>query len=137
MAARPGLPTEEEIDQMKPLKLAKLLQECGMIEDEIEKMETEEARAELKKRIRDIRATAATRRRPGQAAENLKEILRLYNLKRERLAGLCNHSIAYLPKLDQSTTDILQKQLDRAAKDILTDVQVLLGTKECPILVAG
>ncbi|XP_078582264.1 bacterial dynamin-like protein [Branchiostoma floridae x Branchiostoma japonicum] len=138
-AADLDLPTEEKVDSIQTVgKLTRLLREkFGMTEDETEDLEKEEARAELKKRIRDIRAAAATRRRPGQAAENLNEILNTHNAKGQHLAELCHSIAAYLPNLDRNNKDNLKTQFDRPAEDILADVQTLLQKEECPILVAG
>ncbi|KAI8483944.1 hypothetical protein Bbelb_383340 [Branchiostoma belcheri] len=133
-----ALPTEEEIDQMKLGKLTRLLREkFDMTSNDTDDMEKEEAREELKKRIRDIQATAGTSRRPGQAAENLREILDIHNSKRASLAELCRSIADYLANLDESNKDNLKLQFDRTAQDILTDVQTQLQKEECPILVAG
>ncbi|XP_078664264.1 uncharacterized protein LOC144907273 [Branchiostoma floridae x Branchiostoma belcheri] len=135
--AEVDLPTEEEIDGMKLGKLTRLLQKLGMAEDETDELDVKEAREELKKRIRDIQETAGTSRRPGQAAENLKEILDTHNSKRARLAELCHRIDDYLANLDDSNKDNLKIQFDRTVEDILTDVQTQLHKEECPILVAG
>ncbi|XP_066265459.1 uncharacterized protein [Branchiostoma lanceolatum] len=136
MAEETGLdlPTDEEMDQMKPLKLARLLQELGMSEDETDEMEKDEARAELKKRTRDIQARAEKRRRPGQTAA---KILDTHNSKRRHMAELCQGIAAYLAGLDKSDKDNLKIQFDREVKDITKDVQGHLDREECPILVAG
>ncbi|XP_078691940.1 uncharacterized protein LOC144922170 [Branchiostoma floridae x Branchiostoma belcheri] len=73
----------------------------------------------------------------AEAAENLREILALHNSKRERLARFCHSIAAFLPNLDKSTKDNLKTQFDRAAEDILRDVQTQLHKEECPILLAG
>ncbi|KAI8517838.1 hypothetical protein Bbelb_038550 [Branchiostoma belcheri] len=129
--------TDEEIDQMKDRRITRLLRETfGMTEDEIEDLDEAAARTELKKKMTEarIRAKIATRC-PGQAADNLREILDRHNSKRKCLAELCHEIAAY--KLDKSIKEKLKTQFDRPVGDILTDVQTQLHNDECPILVAG
>ncbi|XP_019646383.1 PREDICTED: dual serine/threonine and tyrosine protein kinase-like [Branchiostoma belcheri] len=138
MAEKKAISTEEEIDQMNFGELYWLLQEDGTTKDDMVKLSSEEAaRAEVKKRIRDIRAAAATSRRPGQAADKLREIKEAHNAKRQRLADCCKDITAYLPKLDERVKDKLKIQFGREVEDISKDVQSHLDKDECPILVAG
>ncbi|KAI8483948.1 hypothetical protein Bbelb_383380 [Branchiostoma belcheri] len=131
--------TGGEIDGMKYGTLTRHLREkFRMTEAETEDIAEEEAREELKKRMEEVQAKAATGRRAGQAAENLREALDTHNSKRERLAELRHDIAAYLPNLNRSTKDILKTQYHgREVKNILTDVQTQLHREECPILVAG
>ncbi|XP_078583918.1 uncharacterized protein LOC144866430 [Branchiostoma floridae x Branchiostoma japonicum] len=138
MAENTDLPTEEEVDKMKVGRLTRCLREqFGMTEAETEEMEKDEARAELKKRIRDIQATAATSRQAGQASGNMTEVLNTHNSKRERLAELCHRIADYLPKLDISIKEQLEIQFGQEPKDILQEVQCHLDKEECCLLVAG
>ncbi|KAI8483915.1 hypothetical protein Bbelb_383050 [Branchiostoma belcheri] len=137
MAAKTALPTEEEIDKMKPLKLAKLFQELGLTEEETEEMETIELRTELKKRIRDIQAAAATRRRPGQITEMLQRAMTENRRKREGLTAICDLILDFAEKMED---DDKQKMTDVFGKDfrvVLEDVRTFLKNDDCPILVIG
>ncbi|XP_035663970.1 uncharacterized protein LOC118407579 [Branchiostoma floridae] len=137
MAARPRLPTEEEIDQMKPLKLARLLLDFGMTEDETDKMEKEEARAELKKRIRDMRAMAATRRRPGQITEMLQRAMFENKMKRGRLTQICSSILDFVDSMDNDDKQKMSEIFGQDLRVVLTDVWTFLQDDNCPILVVG
>ncbi|KAI8502327.1 hypothetical protein Bbelb_199150 [Branchiostoma belcheri] len=90
----------------------------------------------LKRTIHE-KAKAGIMRRPGQAAENLMQILETHNSKRERLSKLSDNIAAYLPNLEERIKDNLKIQFGRDVEDILTDVQTQLHREECPILLAG
>ncbi|XP_078583463.1 uncharacterized protein LOC144866123 [Branchiostoma floridae x Branchiostoma japonicum] len=138
MAENTALPTEQEIDQMKLGKITRCLRETfGMTEDETDEMETEEARAELKKRVRDIRAAAATRRRPGQITEMLQRALSENRIKRERLVQICNSILGFVASMDDGDKQKMSDVFGQDLQVVLADVQKCLQNDDCPILVVG
>ncbi|XP_035663959.1 bacterial dynamin-like protein [Branchiostoma floridae] len=137
MAEVADLPTEEEVDKMGILQLYLPLRNVGLTDAEVGKLSENDAKAELKRRIRDIQATAAERRRAGQAADNMTEVLEKNNLKQKRLKDLCHSIAAYLPNLDDAIKDQLKTRFDHEAGDILKEVQSHLDKEECFLLVAG
>ncbi|XP_078663766.1 uncharacterized protein LOC144906914 [Branchiostoma floridae x Branchiostoma belcheri] len=131
------LPTEEKVDQMKLGKLTRLLRELGLTEDETEEMEIEEAKQELKKRIKKVRAAAATSRHPGQITKMLKRAITENRRKRKSLREICDKILGFVEKMED---DDKQKMSDVFGQDlqvVLEDVRTFLQNNDCPILVIG
>ncbi|CAH1251251.1 NEK7 [Branchiostoma lanceolatum] len=137
MAERLGLPTDEEVDKMKLGKLTRLLHELGMKEDQTDEIEKEEARAELKRMIREVQKAAATKRRPGQITEMLQQAILENRTKREGLTQICNSILRFVASMDDDDQQKMKKFFGQDLQVALADVGSFLQNNDCPILVVG
>ncbi|XP_078703852.1 uncharacterized protein LOC144928941 [Branchiostoma floridae x Branchiostoma belcheri] len=124
-----------DIDAMKPGKVYKLLGEFGIDVEDFDDLE--DAKTALKEKIRELEKAAEKATSPEQVAEMMADVANSYRAKRELLLRRCRDVIAYLPKLDQSDIEKLNKRFERDVMEILEEVKGHLSKDDCPILVAG
>ncbi|XP_078583768.1 uncharacterized protein LOC144866282 [Branchiostoma floridae x Branchiostoma japonicum] len=140
MAVRGALPTMKEIDQMKFGQMIQQLQELGMTLEEMRDMEKEDAKVELKRKVKHHNATVATRRRPGQITEMLQSAMSENREKRKCLKQICKSILDFVVSMDhddkQQMNEFFQGQGQGQGLKVLEDVRKFLQN-DCHILVVG